>query len=169
MRRREKTKTLVCMDKAVMNTNNHQLGFSLIELLLVVAIIGIISAIAVPNLLASKRAANEASAIASIRSLTSAQATYHATTGAGLYGSLSNLHTAGLVDVSLSSSTLLTPKSGYFFAAAPDATTPNSQYLTTASTSLPWRSPSSSSCAACGWSITHTTMRWASPARLQNG
>jgi prepilin-type N-terminal cleavage/methylation domain-containing protein len=54
-------------------------GFSLIELLIVVAIILVIAAIAIPNLMRSKLAANEASAVASIRTITTAETTYSTT------------------------------------------------------------------------------------------
>ena len=66
-------------------------GFSLIELLIVVAVIGIIAALAVPNLVQSRKAANEASAIASVRNLVTAQITYASTLGGGNFGSLAEL------------------------------------------------------------------------------
>ncbi len=98
---------------------NRQKGFSLIELLIVVAIILIIAAIAIPNLLRSKMAANEASAVGSLRTINTACVTYSTTYGTGYPTLLANLKPANpataaaadLIDSVLASGS----KSGYSF------------------------------------------------------
>lgn len=101
-------------------------GFSLIELLIVVAIILIIAAIAIPNFLRSRIAANQASAIESLRVISTAEASYTTTYGTGFSTSLADLGppatgqgvtstAAGLLDEALSGGA----KSGYTFTYAP--------------------------------------------------
>jgi type IV pilus assembly protein PilA len=122
-----------------MKRNNK--GFSLIELLIVVAIILIIAAIAIPNLLRSKIAANQASAVASLRTMNTSEVTYSSTYNQGYTSTLAQLgppasgastsSNAGLTDSVLAGGT----KSGYTFAytagAAVNGSTPTYQMTAT--------------------------------------
>jgi len=119
-----------------------QTGFSLIELLIVVAIILIIAAIAIPNLLRARMAANEASAASGIRTINTAEITYNSTyPTVGYAASLTVLGpsaatpcaasstNACLIDSVLASGT----KSGFKFSEAPGSVaTPQVNYYTTA-------------------------------------
>jgi len=128
-----------------------QKGFSLIELLIVVAIILIIAAIAIPNLMRSRMAANESSAVGSLRTINTAEVTYSTNyPSIGFTGSLTNLggtsasgcastaNSSGacLIDTTLSGGT----KSGYSFAIGGLSTAPSVTYTSSAQPSVPGQS-----------------------------
>jgi prepilin-type N-terminal cleavage/methylation domain-containing protein len=110
-----------------------QKGFSLIELLIVVAIILIIAAIAIPNLLKSRIAANEASAVGTVRTLNTAQVTYNSSCQQYANG-IGELNAgkvcaagANIIDATLATGT----KSGYTFVVIAPGTTANGTIGTT--------------------------------------
>ena len=109
-------------------------GFSLIELLIVVAIILIIAAIAIPDLLKSRQAANQASAVGSLRTVNTSEVAYSSTYTLGFASSLnalgppastanSNIAAAGLIDSILASGI----KSNYLFMYVSNPATPGAQ------------------------------------------
>jgi type IV pilus assembly protein PilA len=117
-------------------------GFSLIELLIVIAIILVIAAIAVPSLLHSRIAANEASAVYSIRTINTAQVTYATTyPEMGYADSLNKLAAptsgetssanAGVLDWVLGCTSPVCPKSGYNFSIVNASGNPVSSYSVT--------------------------------------
>jgi type IV pilus assembly protein PilA len=125
-------------------------GFSLLELLIVVAIILIIATIAIPSLLRSRQAANESAAVAELRTINTAEITYFSGSQ-GNAGDITQLTAAGLLDTRFGGT-----MSGYNFAI----TTAGADYTATAT-------PASASTGRYGYYTTpDAVIRWSTVATL---
>jgi len=94
------------MNKDLMRYMKENKGFSLIELMIVVLVIGIIAALSMPNLAKSKMAAHESSAISGMRTLVTAQITFATRSGSGNFAAdLTELEAANLIDSVMGSGT----------------------------------------------------------------
>ena len=91
-------------------------GFTLVELMIVLAIIAIVAAFAIPNLMKSRMTANETAAIGALRTILAAEATYM--NRYSVYGTLDELSAEGLIDSSLAGGR----KSGYYYGQVDDDT-----------------------------------------------
>src|SRR5947199_1323419 len=137
------------------DTRMKDRGFSLLELLIVVAIILIIATIAIPSLLRSRQSAQESSAVAQIRTINTAEITY-LSANQGSYGDIPQLITQGLLDTrfagSVSGYNYAVTASGTDYTAAATPTSTNAGrfgYYSTPDAVIRYATASSTTCVPC--------------------
>lgn len=99
------------MEPEPLTTQRRDLGFSFIEMMIVVTVLGILTALALPNFLGSQKTGNESTAISALRSIASAQAIHR--TRYGGYGTIDELRQLNLIDETFADSS---ERAGYVFA-----------------------------------------------------